>query len=88
MRSILDGNVAPFKFGFINFSLKLEYLLFLFECFVLKFEYFILKCENLYLKFSIYFLKLWYRVAFEIRCFYWFVFHGRILLRNDNDDLF
>jgi len=33
-----------------------------------------------------FFLQRWYAFRFEIRAFYWFAFHGIILLRDD--DLF
>ncbi len=57
-----------------------DYFLFLFQDFSLKFQNLMLKTINLYLQFLIFLMKSGYRIKFEIRSFYWFVFHGIILL--------
>ena len=83
-----------FHFIKFNLSFKPEYFLFLFQRLILKFECFVLKCENLllrliklYLKFSIVLFKNYYRVLFGFRQFYFFAFHG-VLLMDDLDFLY
>lgn len=44
-----------------------------------------LRFINIFLETRNFLLKRWYRFRFEVRAFYWFVFHGLILHRDDDD---
>ena len=54
----------------------------------LRLKYFVLQFVYLYLKFYYVLLdayyRFWIRGCFELRAFYWFVFHGLILLKDDH----
>ena len=54
----------------------------------LRLKYFVLQFVYLYLKFYYVLLdayyRFWIRGCFEISAFYWFVFHGLILLKDDH----
>lgn len=57
----------------------------------LRLKLLVLKIVYLYLKINNFLLDTYYRFrargCFGLRAFYWFAFHGMILLRPDDDEL-